>query len=302
MPFAIEPLVELGRLLRSTRYGFTTVSPATHARVNARPENATARSLRDVFGWSRPFRPGQFPAVERLLASADALGARGELLVSEVRFSSLGEALYAHSAFPTLAPDSVFFGPDTYRYAALLDQEAGSARRCVDIGCGSGAGGLHLGRRAESLILSDVNPKALQLAQVNAELQRREVEVVESDVLGAVDGPLDLVISNPPYMVDAGKRAYRDGGGPRGTALSVRIVEQALQRLSPGGRLVLYTASPIEDGVDPFREELTPLLEKAGARFRYRELDVDVWGEELDGPAYRHAERIAVVGLVAEVR
>ncbi|PJI53760.1 SAM-dependent methyltransferase, partial [Methylobacterium radiotolerans] len=51
-----EAVLSLGRALRETGYSFTTVTPATHAHVNARPRNAEARSLRDVFGWSRPFR------------------------------------------------------------------------------------------------------------------------------------------------------------------------------------------------------------------------------------------------------
>ena len=36
-----------------------------------------------------------------------------------------------------------------------------------------------------------------------------------------------------------------------------------------------------------------------GTRFDYRELDPDVFGEELDRPAYAHVERIAVVALDA---
>ena len=51
-------LVHLGNWLRAQGYEFTTPTPATHARVNARPEAARALSLRDVFGWSRPFAPG----------------------------------------------------------------------------------------------------------------------------------------------------------------------------------------------------------------------------------------------------
>ena len=41
------------------------------------------------------------------------------------------------------------------------------------------------------------------------------------------------------------------------------------------------------------------MLERAGCPFSYREIDPDVFGEELDAPAYAHAERIAAVALVA---
>ena len=49
-----------------------------------------------------------------------ACGIRDGLMRSKVRFSSLGGSLYVHSAFPTSAAEAVFFGPDTYRFAALI--------------------------------------------------------------------------------------------------------------------------------------------------------------------------------------
>ncbi len=110
-------LLELGRVLERSDYAFVTVSPATHARVNARAVSdgrARACDLRDVFGWSRPFDEGLLsPAMLDLLRAAGALLIEGEGYRSGVRFSSLGERLYVHSAYPTLSGDSVFFGPDT---------------------------------------------------------------------------------------------------------------------------------------------------------------------------------------------
>ena len=43
------------------------------------------------------------------------------------------------------------------------------------------------------------------------------------DVLNGIDRPADIVIANPPYLVDAARRVYRHGGGEYGSALSVRI-------------------------------------------------------------------------------
>ncbi|MGZ8853315.1 MAG: SAM-dependent methyltransferase, partial [Thermoanaerobaculia bacterium] len=54
-------LVRLGRLLRDSGYRFTTITPESHARVNRRAGNERARSLRDVFGWSRPFDASLLP-------------------------------------------------------------------------------------------------------------------------------------------------------------------------------------------------------------------------------------------------
>lgn len=297
---ADRALCSVGTQLRELGYTFTTATPETHRRNNAR--HGRAESVRDVFGWSRPFARDVLPP--RLFTAAMAAGVvtpQGDLFRATVRFSTLGRNLYVHSAYPTLSSDSVFFGPDSYRFASLLSRSVGSARRCVDVGCGSGAGGLSLAERVDRMVLTDLNLRALRYARVNAELAgvADRVEFASGDLLAPVEGDFDLVIANPPYLVDAAQRAYRNGGGSLGEGLAVRIVEQARKRLAPGGRLVLYTGTPIVDGRDIVRESIAPLL--AGTQWTYEELDPDVFGEELDQPAYAAVERIAVVAAVAMV-
>jgi precorrin-6B methylase 2 len=292
-------LVELGRELSRLGYRFTTPTPETHRRVVSHTSGA-ARDLRDVFGWSLPFEEPLLPSrVRALLAESGALVREGERLRSGVRYSSLGDGLFVHSAYPTREADAVFFGPDTYRYCALLESRVEGARRCVDVGAGCGAGGIILAPRCESVVLCDVNSRALRLAEVNAALAGvgSKITTVRSDVLAGVEGGFDLVVANPPYLADEMHRAYRDGGGALGADLSVRIAREALERLPRGGGLVLYTASAIVDGEDLLLRALLPHLR--GTRFDYRELDPDVFGEELDRAAYRNVERIAVVALDA---
>ena len=292
-------LVELGRELSRLGYHFTTPTPETHRRAVSH-KGGTAQDLRGVFGWSLPFEEALLPPrVLALLAESGGLVREGPRLRSGVRYSSLGDALFVHSAYPTRESDAVFFGPDTYRYCALLEARVEGARRCVDVGAGCGAGGIVLAPRCESVVLCDVNPRALRLAEVNAALAGvgSKIATVRSDVLAGVDGEFDLVVANPPYLADEMHRAYRDGGGALGAELSVRIVREALERLPRGGGLVLYTASAIVDGEDLLLRALLPWLRQT--RFDYRELDPDVFGEELDRAAYRNVERIAVVALDA---
>src|SRR5690606_38819582 len=165
------------------------------------------------------------------------------------------------------------------------------------VGTGSGAGGVIAAARARRVVLSDVNPLALHYARVNAALAGVDAEVVESDVLDGVDGPIDAVLANPPYLADAGQRLYRDGGGGHGEGVSVRIVREALKRLSPNGTLLLYTGAPIIEGEDVLRVAVEPICREAGAEFSYEELDPDVFGLELEQPAYFGVERIAVVAM-----
>jgi release factor glutamine methyltransferase len=138
---------------------------------------------------------------------------------------------------------------------------------------------------------------------VNAELSGRHagLELVPSDVLAGVHGPIDAVIANPPYLVDPGARLYRDGGGPLGFELSVRILREALARVRPGGQIVLYTGSPVVRGEHPLRAAWREVLATRPAAYHWEELDPDVFGEELEGAAYGAVERIAVVALTVDV-
>ncbi|WP_053144639.1 class I SAM-dependent methyltransferase [Pseudomonas sp. P97.38] len=299
-------LLQLGRRLQADGYRFITPTPLTHERVNQRPGNEHSKTLRDVFGWSRPFAPGLISADEqRQLQEAEVLEERDGLLRSRVRWSSLDGLLFAHSQFPTQASDAVFFGPDSYRFAQLihahLQQSFTAVHRAVDIGCGAGVGAIVIARaRREAQVLAlDINPLALRLTAVNAALgEVANVEIARSDVLQDVEGNFDLIVANPPYMADPSERAYRHGGGVLGAGLSLRIVEQALPRLTPGGSLVLYTGVAMVDGRDPFLEALEPWRDSAEFGWTYKELDPDVFGEELLTPGYREVERIAVVALV----
>lgn len=292
-------LLELGRALEARGYHFVTVTPETHARI-LRRDPRPARDLRDVFGWSRPFAEGVLPdSVLRLARAANVIRRDGELWRSEVRFSSLGKHLYAHSAFPTLAVDAVFFGPDTYRFCAFAARSLRPCRRLVDVGCGGGAGGLEAASFAERLVLADISPRATRFAAVNAALAGVDAEVVVSDVLAGVSGVVDAVVANPPYLLDPTSRVYRDGGGRHGEALSLRILRESLARLEPGGRIVLYTGAAIVDGHDRFRELAEAACRDASASFEYIELDPDVFGSELGAAAYARVERLAAVGMVA---
>jgi len=298
-------LLQLGTTLKESGYSFTTVTPATHERVNRRPGNATARDLRDVFGWSRPFAPDLLPVpIVDLLRTAGAVDTSGELWRSRVRFSSYDGELFVHSAFPTDAPDSVFFGPDTYRMAdaAAACASSRSVTRAVDIGCGTGAGAITVAKRAPGaeVLAVDINDNALRYARINAALAGAErVRPVRSNLLDDVDGSFDLIVSNPPFMIDPAGRTYRDGGGPGGHELSLAIIDVAAKRLTPGGSLVLFSGCGIIDGRDPLHEAAARRLAGTGLSWTYREVDPDVYDEELDGSAYARAERIAVVLLTA---
>ncbi|MBN8752913.1 MULTISPECIES: methyltransferase [Variovorax] len=301
------------RQVAATGYRFTTVTPLTHQRVLARRGREPGTTLRDVFGWNLPFEAGALPP--GLLAEMEQAGIvrrNGSLLRSTVRIASLGDDLFFHSAYPTVEENAVFFGPDTSRFARFVGHALQERKprgpgplRVLDIGCGSGAGGIVAARSladagvASTVVMNDINPLALRYTSVNAEVAGVPVTLAQGDALSAVQGAFDLIISNPPYLDDAAQRAYRHGGARLGRALGARIAAESLKRLAPGGQLLLYTGVAMVDGEDPFIAELQPLLQASGCEWSYTEIDPDVFGEELERPVYAHIDRIAAVGLVA---
>lgn len=302
-----EALLQLGRVLKESGYNFTTSTPLTHARVNARSENQIAKNARDIFGWSRLFQREILSSqIWELMNAAGIVETLESGSRSTLRLSSLSGNLFWHSAFPTTQSDAVFFGPDTYRFAAAIERwmecSASTPRRAVDLCSGSGAGAILIADAFPNceVFSLDINEAALRLARINSALAKTpKVQAQYSDLLKDVDGSFDLIVANPPYLVDESERAYRHGGGDLGAGLSLSIVEAAQSRLAPGGTLLLYTGAAIVEGIDPFRADAEKLLQDSGLEYSYREMDGDVFGEELKFGAYAHCDRIAAVVLMA---
>ena len=344
-PASQQALFELGCWLRSQQYRHVCTTPATHQRQLERRPGDKARSLADAFGWNLPFAPGLLPEAlrARLLPAGLVASSDGESLKSTVRFSTLdlgtATGLFCHSGFPTQAEDAVFFGPDSYRFAAAIARAMAAAPlpdgrgiRAVELCAGAGPGAWAIRQVVGApglaeLLLTDLNPKALACATVNARLAAfdasdssnaagapaalvaAEAALVNppspllprlelADLFGQAPGAFDLIVANPPYMLDAARRTYRHGGESLGTDLAVRIARESLARLTPGGCLVLYTGAPVVRGQDVLRQALQPLLAANGVGSDYQEIDPDVFGEELDQPAYAQVERIAAVSVV----
>lgn len=307
---ADRALLELGRRLKADGYAFTCVTPATQQRNLKRTQGAPAHSVRDVFGWNRPFLPDRLSPDElEHMRLAGILEHQGSGLRSTVRFSTLGEWLFLHSGYPTTAADAVFFGPDSYRFAQLiqahLQRNPSPVDHAIEIGAGTGIGAIIIAtaRRNAQVTAVDINDLALRYTAINVALaELANVSVEHSDVLQGVAGTFDLIVANPPYMLDASERTYRHGGGQLGEGLSLRIVKESLPRLAPGGSLLLYTGVAIVEGQDRFYTLLKDTLQSARWGWSYQELDPDVFGEQLLEPGYGDVERIAAVALTVTCR
>ncbi|HXV95113.1 MAG TPA: peptide chain release factor N(5)-glutamine methyltransferase [Gaiellaceae bacterium] len=122
--------------------------------------------------------------------------------------------------------------------------------RVLDVGTGTGAIALaiadeHPGAR---VVAVDRSEDALALARENLERTGLgdRVELRQGDLLAGLEGPFDLVVSNPPYVpreeypeLQPEIRLYEPYEAVVGDHVWERIARAALGVLPPGGRLVL---------------------------------------------------------------
>lgn len=144
---------------------------------------------------------------------------------------------------------------------AYVRDEAVEAPRIVDVGTGSGAIAVTLACELEAAVVVgvDLSAPALEFARINAVAHdvRDRVKLAQGDLLQPIKSAatVDVVASNPPYLDDQLMASLavtvadfepREAlyGGADGTDLIVRLAEDALRVLKPGGLLVVETAGP----------------------------------------------------------
>ena len=288
--------------------GYHFITPSTGAiKWNRAQRRDKPRTLRDIFGWSLPFAESELaPELFQIAACADLLVPAGPGWVSKVRVSSVEGVLFAHSAFPTTAEDAVFLGPDTYRFARMIGDCAGGPcpRRILDLGAGAGVGAVLAAKRHRDalVVASDINPRALRMAAANARAAQVEVQTILSADVPSGGDAYDLIIANPPFIGGDSGRIYRDGGGMAGAQVPLRWGLAAAGRLAPGGRMLLYTGSPVFDGGHALCEALDSGLPHGSFDLDYWEIDPDIFSGMLGAPGYEGVERIAAIGVVISRR
>ncbi len=124
----------------------------------------------------------------------------------------------------------------------------------VDVGSGSGCIAVSLAvNLPESTICAiDISPAALAVARRNVERHAvsAQVRLMVGDVLSPRPGPVDLIVSNPPYIPTSERASLpasvRDheprlalDGGVDGLRIIQRLLAQAPVALKPGGGLLI---------------------------------------------------------------
>jgi release factor glutamine methyltransferase len=163
--------------------------------------------------------------------------------------------ILGHQPFWTLdlrvTPDVLTPRADTETVVrAALEAAPPGPLRVLDIGTGSGAILLAiLSERVDATgVATDISPAALTVARGNAQAHGLEAraEFVQTSWADGVEGPFDLVVSNPPYIasaviagLDAEVRDHEPhlalDGGPDGLGLYPHLFEEARRLLGPRG-------------------------------------------------------------------
>ncbi|MET0692503.1 MAG: methyltransferase [Propionibacteriaceae bacterium] len=114
--------------------------------------------------------------------------------------------------------------------------------RALDLGTGCGVQTLHLARHTQSVVATDLNPRALELADLTTRLNRVRADLRLGSLYEPVQGErFDLITTNPPYVMapprtDADRLTYREGD-LQADGLVEQVVRRGAAHLADGGTL-----------------------------------------------------------------
>ncbi len=216
------------------------------------------------------------------LLLADLLGktlsyifAHGEELIDPAPLVALLERRFAGEPLQYIRGKADFFSrtflvddrvliprPET---EILVETAIGYVRRgarVVDIGTGSGCVAISIERSVDGarVIGVDLSVDALAVADLNRRRLGSRVKLAASDLLSAIGGAIDVIVSNPPYVaagdidgLEPEVRVYEPRlaltPGPKGLEIIDRVAKESRSKLARDGRLLMEVGYGQEEGV-----------------------------------------------------
>lgn len=125
--------------------------------------------------------------------------------IHELRVDLLGEKMTFLTDAGVFSKKMIDFGSQLL----LKCLEVNQGETVLDVGCGYGPLGLSLTKAyGVQATMVDINNRALDLARQNAERNKVEATIFQSNIYEQVEGHFDHVISNPP--IRAGKQVVHE--------------------------------------------------------------------------------------------
>lgn len=226
---------------------------------------------RHVLSWDRAtlIAHGREPAPPGFAGVFDALIARRAL--REPVAQIVGHREFWGLDFE-VTPDVLIPRPETEFVVeeALALAHEHPWRTAIDVGTGSGCIAVSIahGLPDVHLTATDCSEAALAVAHRNAARHgvSDRISFIPTDLLHGVDGPVDLIVSNPPYVPEPHAAALQTDvvrfepraalfGGADGLAIIRRLLQDARSRLAERGRLIVEFGLGQEDEFRRIAEE-----------------------------------------------
>jgi SAM-dependent methyltransferase len=180
--------------------------------------------------------------------------------------------------------DHVYLGDDWTDVVKACHKLPGG--RHLDVGTGSGIILLACAQNHTQSVGVDINPRAIEMARVNARQNGIAAEFHHADIFTTSFEPFDLVTWSTPFMfVPEEKRDWWAGyGGKMGIGITLKFLERLPALLTPKGHAVLESASPIlRDGTDVLARDILPVVKRTGLDVTMTPIKVywDPWNRTL---------------------
>lgn len=132
-----------------------------------------------------------------------------------------------------------------------------SCERVLDLGTGSGILALLASGRAQAVVATDLNDKAVTYARFNAKLNNLENVICRKGSLfePVREDRFQHIVCNPPYVIGPHQRYLFRDSGLRGDVFCQRLIREAINYLDSDGFLQLTANLPHLTG-RPWKEDM----------------------------------------------
>ena len=178
---------------------------------------------------------------------------------------------------------------DSWLLQEQVKKYAKKEMKVLDVGTGTGIQAITAAKQGADVMAVDINPKAVELAKKNAELNNVKINILESDLFLNVKGKFDLIIFNAPYLPSDEPpvkqtelwEGVKDPAWSGGKELIMKFIKEAKKYLNKDGKIIIVFSSLTKLDIEGIE-----ILDSK--RFEYHSTDI-------------YAERIGIDNIYEEI-